>query len=179
MTPALPQSGLTLQRASNMKSIIIYIVLLVALFPQAAFSEKLIHLKSMRQMQSEKINKQTFDYSCGAASLAILFRYYFNDDIDEKTILADIVYRLDKNAIEDRARNGFSMLDLKLSAERLGYVADGVKLSLDSVKRLKGPIIILLKTDKENHFVVLKGVPIIARLSLIRYVEISACLSAS
>lgn len=123
-----------------------------------AFPGQLMHLKSIKELRMEKIDKQTLDYSCGAASLAILLKYYFGDTLDETIILSDIVLRLNEKEVQNRAKEGFSMLDLKRAAERFGYIADGVKLSPQSVHLLKGPVIILLKMKKENHFVVLKGV---------------------
>lgn len=106
------------------------------------------------------IRRQTLDYSCGAAALSILLESYFNENLSEEQILADIVYRLSKEEEADRMREGFSMLDLKQSAERLEYNATGIKLTLEAATRLKGPVIILLrpKNTKLHHFVVMKGI---------------------
>ncbi len=104
------------------------------------------------------IERQTLDYSCGAAALALLLSHYFEDPITEGQILADIVLRLPDTAMFERTLEGFSMLDLKMTAENLGYTADGVLLPAESVYALKGPVIILLRRSKLNHFVVLKGV---------------------
>ncbi|MFJ4386079.1 cysteine peptidase family C39 domain-containing protein [Pseudomonas sp. NPDC089408] len=75
-------------------------------------------------------------------------------------ILADIVYRLSKDEEIERMHEGFSMLDLKQSAQRLGYSAAGVMLPIEAASQLKGPVIILLRPNntKLHHFVVLKGV---------------------
>ncbi|WP_320173346.1 cysteine peptidase family C39 domain-containing protein [Maridesulfovibrio sp.] len=116
-----------------------------------------ISLQSMKKLSMKGIEKQTLDYSCGAASLALLLQNYFSDVIDEKTILADITHRLSLDELKVRIEEGFSMLDLKEAAQRLGYMADGVMLKPEHVKLLKGPIIILLHREKTNHFVVLKG----------------------
>lgn len=68
--------------------------------------------------------------------------------------------RLSKEEEADRMHEGFSMLDLMQSAERLGYNATGIKLPIDAATRLQGPVIILLrpKNVRLHHFVVLKGV---------------------
>ena len=52
---------------------------------------------------------------------------------------------------------GFSMLDLKNTSQRLGYLADGVMLPQRAIAALNGPVIILLRKQNANHFVVLKG----------------------
>ncbi|WP_212637020.1 C39 family peptidase [Desulfovibrio gilichinskyi] len=105
----------------------------------------------------ENIKKQTLDYSCGAAALSILLTDYFEDEIDEITVLDNIVFHLSDEEIKERIVEGFSMLDLKKTAEGLGYTADGVMLPHESITALKGPVIILLRRVKTNHFVVLKG----------------------
>ncbi|WP_296264284.1 C39 family peptidase [Pseudomonas sp. UBA6562] len=115
-------------------------------------------IKSLIQMQMSGIERQTLDYSCGAASLAILLKHYFDEPIDEKGVLADIVARLPKEQLAAKAVEGFSMRDLKRAAEHLGYSADGLILDHESVFLLEGPVIILLTRKNLNHFVVLKGV---------------------
>jgi len=128
--------------------------------PKALLAEppsRYFKLKSLRQIQLEGIDKQTRDYSCGAASLAILLSHYFKDAYNEIELLEDILARLPEEELKIRIEEGFSILDLKLLLNRLGYEAEGVKLPLESAALLEGPIIILLKKDKLNHFVVLKG----------------------
>lgn len=115
-------------------------------------------LKSIKELKLEGIERQTLDYSCGAAALSILLSNYFNDPIQEKDLLSDIIFHLsDENLMKSMAE-GFSMLDLKRVAERLGYKADGVRLPKGAASALGGPVIILLRTNKLNHFVVLRGV---------------------
>src|SRR5471032_3547423 len=115
-------------------------------------------LKSMMSLQVDGLARQTLDYSCGAAAVSFLLRNYFGDVMSEKDILADIVLRLSGAELQSRKREGFSMLDLKGAALRLGYMADGVVLPREVVNVLPGPIIILLRRKYINHFAVLKGV---------------------
>ena len=132
-------------------------ILFIALF--LGMGEVLaIELKSAKQLKMQGIQRQTLDYSCGAASLAILLKGYFGEAYEEQDLLDDIVYRLSSDEIKDRMLYGFSMLDLKKASERLGYNAEGVKLPKEAVTALKGPVIILLRRSDLNHFVVLKGV---------------------
>lgn len=115
-------------------------------------------LKSIRELQFDGLQRQTLDYSCGAAALTILLNRYFGDSLTEHQILADIIHRLPEDKLLERTYEGFSMLDLKSAAENLGYSADGVILPREAVLALDGPVIILLRREKLNHFVVLKGV---------------------
>ncbi len=123
-----------------------------------AFAQKAyFQIRSLKEIKMNEIQKQTLDYSCGAASLALLLKNYFEDMYNEQSILSDIVFRLSKQEMEQSMIKGFSMLDLKKTAQRLGYIADGVILPQNAVTALKGPVIILLKKSGNNHFVVLKG----------------------
>jgi predicted double-glycine peptidase len=115
-------------------------------------------LQPIKQLQMAGIERQTLDYSCGAAALTIMFNRYFGDAVKEQDVLADIVFRLSSEEAQARMVEGFSMLDLKQTAERLGYQAEGLSLGREQVARLRGPVIILLRRKTLNHFVVLKGV---------------------
>lgn len=137
----------------------IILVIILSSYAKAEEVQSLpyFQLRSFNSMKFQHIDKQTMDYSCGAASLAILLSSYFEDTVNEVTLLEDIICRLSDNEMEIRYKEGFSMLDLKHLAERLGYNATGVKLPHTAASKLRGPIIILLKKHKLNHFVVLKG----------------------
>jgi len=100
---------------------------------------------------------QRFDYSCGAAALATLMRYYFQDDVTEGDVLAGILNGLSAEQLVDRTENGLSLLDLKQCAERMGYQAVGVKLKYANLPELKGPVLIHVERDGYKHFTVLRG----------------------
>jgi len=125
--------------------------------PQASVAKGVFELKSLKEIKMDGIQRQTLDNSCGAAALSILLKDYFNDFYEESDLLADIISRSSKEELRKSATYGFSLLDLKSLAERLGYKADGVTLPEKSIFALPGPVIILLKGKKVNHFVVLKG----------------------
>lgn len=135
--------------------------LLLITYPDVLFSEGVdsyIKVKSLSKIKKENITLQSLDYSCGAASMIIILHRYFNDiRLGESELLDDILLRLSENDVKDRAENGFSMLDLKNVANRIGYIANGVILPKEAVYKLKGPIIILLNKKDIKHFVVLKG----------------------
>jgi predicted double-glycine peptidase len=115
-------------------------------------------IRSWREMRDRNVVRQQLDYSCGAAALATLMRYYFGDDVTETGILADILRAMTPEEVLDREANGLSLLDLRLQAERMGYQAVGVQLTLATLSRLTGPVIVHLEGDDYRHFAVLKGV---------------------
>jgi predicted double-glycine peptidase len=117
---------------------------------------KAIH--SWKELRDRNVVIQGFDYSCGAGALATLMRYYFGDNVSEEMILLNILGPMSREEVEDREKNGLSLLDLKLCAERMGYEAAGVKLNYASLPQLKGPVIIHLERRDYRHFAVLKGV---------------------
>jgi predicted double-glycine peptidase len=113
---------------------------------------------SWRELRDRNVVRQQLDYSCGAAALATLIRYYFGDDVTEERILADILGSMTAAEVLDREANGLSLLDLRQQAERMGYQAVGVQLTLAALPKLTGPVIVHLEGADYRHFAVLKGV---------------------
>lgn len=102
---------------------------------------------------------QRHDYSCGAASLATLLKYYFGEkDVTEQEILVEILGHLTEEEIENRQRAGLSLLDLRDGARRRGYTAEGLKLEPADLALLNGPVLVHLLRDDLPHFVILRGV---------------------
>ena len=118
--------------------------------------DKPIH--SWKELRDQNVVIQGFDYSCGAGALATLMRYYFGDKVSEEGILLSILGPMSREEVADREKNGLSLLDLKLCAERMGYQAAGVRLNYASLPKLKGPVLIHLEQKDYKHFAVLKGV---------------------
>ncbi len=116
------------------------------------------NIKTWKDLLEQHIVMQQFDYSCGAAALATLFQYYFQDPITEQDILTDIVEQLSQQDFTRRKQEGLSLLDLKKFAERHGYQALGVKLKFAVLPKLKGPILVYLEDDEYQHFAILRGV---------------------
>jgi len=115
-------------------------------------------VRSWKELRDQNVVLQGFDYSCGAGALATLMRYYFGDDVSEEEILLGILGAMSREDVEDRERNGLSLLDLKVCAEQMGYQAEGVRLKYASLPQLKGPVVIHLENKEYRHFAVLKGV---------------------
>jgi len=115
-------------------------------------------LKSWNYYKWENITRQKFDFSCGAAALSTMMTAYFNDPVPESIILALLIVQLKPEDMEDRQLNGFSMLDIQNLAATIGYDVAGVKLPFKAINKLNGPIMVVLRENENEHFVVLKGV---------------------
>jgi hypothetical protein len=112
--------------------------------------------KSIVELRFTKVVRQQFDLSCGAATVATLLSYFYDDKVDERTVIEDIGKFGDKEKIE---KEGFSMLELKRFGDRRGYDVRGFKVTdTKSLAELKLPVITLINLRGYNHFVVIKGV---------------------
>lgn len=138
---------------------ILFIILFLTANTQSAFSDdvRTQHFQSWQTLKFEKVVKQGLDYSCGSASMATILNYYFGDNISESALTLDMTARLSQEKLQDKIKDGFSMLDMRDTLLRFGYQAIGVKLSFEQAQQLKGPIVVLLRKEEINHFVVLKG----------------------
>lgn len=114
-------------------------------------------VQTWQALKFKEVVKQGLDYSCGSASMATILAYYFGDTISEAALTMDMTARLTDEELDSRIKDGFSLLDMRNTLVRLGYQAVGVNLSLAQAKQLKGPVVILLRKEDINHFVVLKG----------------------
>jgi predicted double-glycine peptidase len=110
---------------------------------------------SLREARYKNMVAQRFDLSCGAAALATILKYYYNDPVDELEVIKEMLELGDKDQI---AKRGFSLLDLKKYAEAHHYSANGYRVALANLEKLRIPTIILLAVGRYTHFVVLKGI---------------------
>ena len=110
---------------------------------------------SLREARYDNVIPQKYDLSCGAAALATILNYFFEDRVDEVDIIKHILEHGNAEAIKNK---GFSLLDLKTYAVERGYLADGYHIDFKKLKQLKVPVIILFNSGNYSHFVVLKGI---------------------
>lgn len=116
---------------------------------------------TLKELRDQYVVKQELDYSCGAAALATLMRYYYGDDTSEREILDLMNARLRLLPRADllrKQRSGYSLLDLKIVAEQKGYKAAGFQLSLDQLGKLVAPVMVYVSPLGYNHFAILRGV---------------------
>ncbi|MEM9494821.1 MAG: C39 family peptidase [Pseudomonadota bacterium] len=101
------------------------------------------------------IIRQQYDFSCGSAAVATLLSYHYDRPTSEQDAFTAMWARGDQQRI---SQFGFSLAEMKIFLEALGYRADGFKLTLDRVAEVGVPGIALINLNGYKHFVVVKGV---------------------
>ncbi|MEN5018491.1 cysteine peptidase family C39 domain-containing protein [Erwinia sp. Eh17-17] len=129
----------------------------LALLLSAQVNAHNLTLKGWNSLKTEGIVRQTTDFSCGPAALSLLLKEKYGVTIGEMEILSDIIYRSARGTEGEKIKLGFSLLDLKNEAQRLGFRAKGVKFTDISDLTVNTPLLILLESESYSHFVVLTG----------------------
>jgi uncharacterized protein len=123
--------------------------------PAAADMRGIKPVRTFLELQQDKVVRQQWDLSCGAATLATILAYQHGDPIPERAIAEAMLERTDSELVQ--ARMGFSLLDLKRFAESRGYVATGyADLMLADLVEFR-PAIVPIKLTTFDHFVVFRG----------------------
>jgi predicted double-glycine peptidase len=115
-------------------------------------------LMSWKEIRDKDVVKQRFDYSCGSGALATLMNIAFSQRVSEDEIIQLIFDDKSPLEIENIAKNGYSLLDLKKAAESKGYITAMYRLQIHHLYQLKGPVLIYFEPEGEKHFAVLKTV---------------------
>lgn len=112
-------------------------------------------VQSLLEIRHDKVVRQQWDLSCGAAALATVLTYQHDDPVPERTIAETMLERTDAELVQ--ARLGFSLLDLKRFVDARGYQGIGyAEVSLDDLVEL-GPAIVPVRITSFDHFVVFRG----------------------
>lgn len=115
------------------------------------------HVWSWQEIKQRHIVMQQRDFSCGAAALATVIRYYWGDPATEEVFLRDLVQMLTVEELAERERNGLTLTDLKDLAVRYGYQAAMGKVSFDELTKSRIPLVVGIVTNDYDHFVVFRG----------------------
>lgn len=127
-----------------------------SLVPSAGNARFNVKVKSLVDLRYKRVVRQQYDLSCGAAAMATLLKYFYDDNTGEQKIIDSIMEFGDREKI---SKDGFSMLELKKFGERAGYDARGYKISDPKhLARIPVPVLTLTNTRGYNHFVVIKGI---------------------
>lgn len=119
-------------------------------------------IKSWIEFKNENLTRQKYDYSCGSASLSTVLKYYYGVKLSEKNILDDILtskglYISKKEKLEE-GETGLSFLDLANYSHKKGFKAVGLAIDMESLKKLKAPVILFVKIRKNEHFTIYKNI---------------------
>jgi len=107
--------------------------------------------------RQRNIVMQQRDFSCGAACLATICRYYWGDDVTELMVLEALDQLLTAKEADDRIKNGLAMSDLRRAAVKLGYQSVVGTTTFAKLGEMKVPAIVGIEPEGHKHFVVLKG----------------------
>jgi predicted double-glycine peptidase len=132
---------------------------LLLLVPRAAFPAERV-VRSLLEMRQQGVVIQQWDLSCGAAALATILRYQYDDPATEREIARGLINRKEylANPTMVKVRQGFSLLDLKRYVDGHGYEGVGYgSLSLADLIE-QAPILVPVNFYGYNHFVVFRGV---------------------
>jgi hypothetical protein len=115
---------------------------------------------SFVELRYKNMVRQSNDVSCGAAALATILDYFYDETVTEDSVMDGIMATVSNVSEKDKIeQEGFSLLELKRHAETLGYVSNGYRLDdVQRLARLPVPVIALVNVRGYNHFVVIKGV---------------------
>jgi len=116
------------------------------------------HVWSYKELAQRQIVMQEQDYSCGAAVLATVIRYYWGDPAEEGHFL-DLMpkLKLTEAQLKDRIENGLTLTDLRDLANLAGYQASMGKVKLDELRQSRVPVIVGITVNEHEHFVVFRG----------------------
>jgi len=113
-----------------------------------------VPVTSMQAARSASTVLQKYDFSCGSAAVATLLSHHYGYRVSEQEVLQAMYAKGDQEKIR---KEGFSLLDMKLYLEGLGFEADGFQQTLDKLAEARLPAIVLVNEGRYQHFVVVKG----------------------
>jgi uncharacterized protein len=112
-------------------------------------------VRSLYERRNDKVVRQQWDLSCGAAAIATLLTYQLGRPIREHDVALAMLRRTSPLLV--RARLGFSLLDLKIYAATQGLGAAGfARMTLADLDR-SAPAIVPIRRHGFPHFVVYRG----------------------
>jgi predicted double-glycine peptidase len=114
-------------------------------------------VRDYRSLKRQNNVMQRRDYYCGAAALATVAKYYWEDNVDEEFFLTILDQILTPEEAKERVENGLAMADLRKAAVKAGYKAVVGKLTFEKLGESKVPLVIGIVVNDYDHFVVYRG----------------------
>jgi predicted double-glycine peptidase len=116
------------------------------------------HVESWQGLKRKNVVMQAREYSCGAAALATLLRYYWDDTTaTEAKYLTELAKMLTPQETADRIQNGLTLTDLRRLAVQTGYQASIGTLTFEKLTESKVPLVLGVTVQEYRHFVVFRG----------------------
>jgi uncharacterized protein len=123
--------------------------------PDHVFAKSTCNWMQIRKMH---IVMQQRDYSCGAAALATILKYFWGDNVTEDQILLTIAKILTPEEMKDRIKKGLAISDIRRAAVDMGYLSTIGTLTFKQLTESKVPLIVGISPEGYDHFVVYRGV---------------------
>lgn len=105
------------------------------------------NISSWKKLRDLQTVKQNLDYSCGAASVATIFTYFYN----RPTLESEVLEKIDSDTAA-------TFRNLSEVIEDFGYASKAIITDLNTIKKLKIPAIAHIKYNGEEHFTVIRSV---------------------
>ena len=116
------------------------------------------YIWSYKELKERQVVMQKLDYSCGAACLATIFKYYWGANVDEEYFLTLLPkLKLSEAQLKDRIENGLTLTDLRDISNLAGYQASMGKVKFQELAEAKVPVVVGITIRKHEHFVVFRG----------------------
>lgn len=104
-----------------------------------------------------RLVRQRYDFSCGSAALTSVLRFDLGEDLREEDVMEGMLRHGETDRIAER--RGFSLLDMKLYVQSLGYRGLGFQAGgIDDLRGLDRPVIVPVHYGGFEHFVVLRAI---------------------
>ncbi len=129
-----------------------------ALHTQDSGGPPVKRVRSWKSLHEDRIVMQSSDYSCGAAAVATLLTYTFDDPVAETAIMDTLLKALPVADQKDRKKQGFSLLDLADYVTARGYEGAAFRLTLGQLQKVQLPVLVHLSVQGDRHFVVLRKI---------------------
>jgi hypothetical protein len=112
-------------------------------------------VKSLSEIRWNKLTRQGWDMSCGAAALSTMLTYHHDRPFSEMAITLSILKNSDPALV--RKRGGFSLLDLKRFVSAVGLEGLGYgDMTLEDLEAFSIPVILPIRIKELDHFVIFR-----------------------
>ncbi|MDE7448096.1 MAG: peptidase C39, partial [Helicobacter sp.] len=109
-------------------------------------------VKSFQELRNQNLVRQSYEESCGAASLATLIRLIDFKRVDELEVLEYFTKDSKGNINTDMV----SFLELQKAAQKMGYKSASYQMDREALEKVQIPLLVKIEDDPRfPHFVVI------------------------
>ncbi|MHC3993680.1 C39 family peptidase [Thiomicrolovo sp. ZZH C-3] len=120
-----------------------------------------VPVKSWSELKEKRVVRQRYDFSCGAASMATIMNYFYDQNVTENGIVRAVLEMKgvgsDAHKLE-KSDFALSFADLADYGQTIGFRGVGVAMDINALRKLRIPVILYVKIRRFEHFTVFKGI---------------------